>query len=96
MPESEEMNETASAFPDAGVVQNRRSVPRHAVVKRERCTGCGLCGELCPTGAIRVTYRATIVVDRCTGCGICVEVCPLGAIHLMAQAPSPAEEQCNA
>ena len=55
---------------------------RYAVVERSQCTGCGLCAELCPAGAIRVTYVAHVDTDRCIGCGTCAENCPQGAIHL--------------
>ena len=54
----------------------------YAVVDRIRCTGCGLCEQLCPVRAIKVTYVANIDAQRCTGCGICVENCPHGALSL--------------
>jgi len=68
----------------------------HAVVDRTRCTGCGLCGEICPVAAIRVTYVANIDAGRCTGCGTCVQNCPQGAIHLTRGATTPAEEPRSA
>jgi ferredoxin len=54
----------------------------HAVVDRSLCTGCGLCEEMCPAHAIRVTYVANVNEQRCTGCGLCVQSCSVGAIHL--------------
>jgi len=69
---------------------------RHAVVDRTRCTGCGLCGEICPVGAIRVTYVPNIDAARCTGCGTCVQNCPQGAIHLTRAATTPAAEPRSA
>lgn len=60
----------------------KRTAKRHAVVDRLRCTGCGMCEEICPVGAIRVTYIARIDAEHCSGCGACVENCPQGAIHL--------------
>jgi len=69
---------------------------RCAVVERSRCTGCGLCEQLCPVRAIRVTYVAKIDAQRCTGCGICVENCPQGAVHLATAGTTPAREARNA
>jgi ferredoxin len=68
---------------------------RYAVADRSRCTGCGLCEQLCPAGAIRVTYVANIDARRCTGCGLCVEQCPQGAIRLGGAAPAPATERSD-
>jgi len=53
-----------------------------AVVDADQCTGCGLCIQVCPAGAITVNAMATIDVGRCTACGQCVAECPQGAIAL--------------
>jgi MinD superfamily P-loop ATPase len=47
-----------------------------------RCTGCGLCAQLCPTNAVAVrAKRATIVLPQaCTYCDLCETYCPEGAI----------------
>jgi len=58
------------------------AVAGRAVVQRSKCTGCGLCRELCPHGAIRVTYIANVAPERCVGCGVCVENCPVRALSL--------------
>lgn len=62
-----------------------RRVMRYAVVNRLRCTGCGMCEQVCPVGALRVTYVAHVDKERCTGCGICVQNCPQGALSLVAK-----------
>ncbi len=51
-------------------------------IDQERCTGCGICVERCPTSAVEVIDgHATIVRPRaCTFCEICETYCPTGAI----------------
>lgn len=50
--------------------------------KRELCTGCGCCLEVCP----RVVFRRDGNVveiqdrDRCIECGACMMNCPTGAV----------------
>jgi ferredoxin len=51
----------------------------------ERCTGCGACVEVCPTGAIRLAegetgIHAEIDEKRCQECEACMEACPEEAI----------------
>ncbi len=47
-----------------------------------RCTGCGLCVDLCPTEAIiLVRGKARVDEEACTGCGACVDGCPEDAIQ---------------
>ncbi len=47
----------------------------------ENCTGCGLCIEACPFGAIEMADdTAAIDLDECTLCGACIEACALEAI----------------
>ncbi|HUW40981.1 MAG TPA: [Fe-Fe] hydrogenase large subunit C-terminal domain-containing protein [Rectinemataceae bacterium] len=53
----------------------------HAVrLEPEKCAGCSLCVESCPTEAIFVERGlAFIDPERCIDCGECVRVCPRGA-----------------
>lgn len=51
----------------------------------ESCTGCLVCADLCPTGALRGETGAgrTLVSfdpEPCTNCTLCLKVCPVGAI----------------
>ncbi len=64
---------------------------QRAVVDRFRCTGCGICQELCPEGAIRLTYVASVDAERCTGCGVCVQSCPQGAVRLSGRERAPSK-----
>jgi len=49
-----------------------------------RCTGCGRCLPVCPTGAITLSgdgKRAVTDRDKCRGCLACAAVCPQRAIR---------------
>jgi NADH:ubiquinone oxidoreductase subunit F (NADH-binding)/(2Fe-2S) ferredoxin len=48
----------------------------------ERCSGCGLCLEVCTTGAIQGIRKEvhTLDVSKCTKCRSCVGVCARNAI----------------
>jgi len=51
------------------------------IVQADKCTGCGDCVAVCPTGAIRLVANvATIAQEKCTGCEACLTACPNGAI----------------
>ncbi len=50
-------------------------------VDRDMCTGCELCVDSCPVGAIEmVDGAASIDQDVCEETGTCAEVCPVEAI----------------
>ena len=51
-----------------------------AIVDEEECTGCALCYEVCPAGAISVDGSAKIDAAKCIACLACVKQCPQGAI----------------
>lgn len=58
-----------------------------AVIESDKCTGCGICADVCPNGAIEINHRATINEQICTGCEICVSRCPHKAITIMFKKP---------
>jgi len=54
-----------------------------AVIDYDKCTNCGICAAVCPTGAIidDITARPKAVIGgKCEGVGKCKEVCPVKAI----------------
>ena len=52
-------------------------------IRAEACTGCRLCSEMCPAGAISFSVGAGVVHDGlCTSCLCCHEACPEGAVEM--------------
>jgi Fe-S-cluster-containing hydrogenase component 2 len=55
-------------------------------VNQELCTGCRLCLNNCPTGAINFYLnKAQIDNQKCIGCENCISICPPGAIEKTIQ-----------
>ncbi|MBQ6256375.1 MAG: 4Fe-4S binding protein, partial [Clostridia bacterium] len=46
-----------------------------AILER-KCTGCGLCAQNCPFGAIDMKDGKPDLNAACKVCGICVKNCP--------------------
>jgi MinD superfamily P-loop ATPase len=63
-------------------IASSRAIGRlHPVVDGEKCTHCGLCGEICQYSAIVcVGDRVLVYSELCHACGGCVLVCGPGAI----------------
>jgi len=51
-------------------------------VNSEKCTRCGLCAEICPSGIIRVSENGPVLTwaKACIKCGHCVAICPHAAL----------------
>ncbi len=57
--------------------------PYVAKVDKTRCSGCGVCFDLCPYHALErdpETGLMNVVEALCQGCGACVAACPSGAL----------------
>jgi len=51
-------------------------------INEEKCTGCNICVEKCPIGAISMENgKAKIDMDKCIHCGTCHSVCPNEAVR---------------
>ena len=52
----------------------------------EKCTGCGICAEVCPHGVFTVQENKAQIIERdsCMECGACAQNCPSGAITVKA------------
>jgi ferredoxin len=54
----------------------------------DRCTACGACGRVCPTGALQffndedLRFRLTFQATSCMACGACLQVCEPEAIAM--------------
>jgi heterodisulfide reductase subunit A len=58
--------------------------PQIAVLNEEMCSGCKLCMNVCPFGAIHFDERKKqcgIHEVLCKGCGVCSVACPVNAIE---------------
>ncbi len=61
-------------------------------VDADRCTGCALCAENCPQGAITMSEdKAVIDPERCSECETCVEICNNDAVREQEKRPSVTE-----
>jgi len=52
----------------------------------ERCTGCGMCVDVCPHAVFRIDDGRAVLADRgaCMECGACAKNCEHAAIRVRA------------
>lgn len=78
-------------------------------VKKENCTGCRLCQQICAItrfGVINPKMASIAVIGHfpepgvfepklCTQCGLCAKKCPEGAIHMVGDAYVIDPDECD-
>lgn len=55
-------------------------------IDEAKCTGCGMCLDVCPHEVLKMNGKCVQVADRdaCMECGACRRNCPKGAIFVEA------------
>jgi len=51
----------------------------------ERCTHCGVCVTICPTGAFGLDPLTRLISfdhEKCVACGVCIKACPPRAMEV--------------
>ena len=50
----------------------------------DKCTGCGLCTDVCPHGVFEIEEKKAAIIDKdaCMECGACASNCPVDAIEV--------------
>jgi ferredoxin len=62
-----------------------QSLSQDVTRNEERCTYCGVCVTICPTGAFEldpVSRRVTFDNEKCLACELCIKACPPRAMEL--------------
>ena len=62
-----------------------QSLSQNVIRNEERCTHCGACITICPSGAFEldfVTRQVNFNDEKCLACGLCLKACPPRAMEL--------------
>jgi nitroreductase/NAD-dependent dihydropyrimidine dehydrogenase PreA subunit len=61
----------------------------------EKCTGCGLCAEVCKDFSFKIVDHKVVKSDTpmfgCIACGHCMMICPTGVIAIEGRSLTPVE-----
>jgi len=58
---------------------------QNIIRNEKRCTDCGVCVPICPTGALTVeplTRKVHFYDNKCIACELCVKACPFRAMEV--------------
>jgi len=81
--EQEEYDKGIRYLTETGV--RIQSLSQNFIRNEERCTHCGACVTICPSGAFELD-PATRLVDfhdeKCVACGLCIKACPPRAMEV--------------
>lgn len=62
-----------------------QSLSQDVIRNEERCTHCGACITICPSGAFEVdpgTRQVRFDDERCVACALCIKACPPRAMEV--------------
>ena len=62
-----------------------QSLSQDVLRNEERCTHCGACVTICPTGAFEldpITRWVNFHDEKCLACGLCIKACPPRAMEV--------------
>jgi ferredoxin len=62
-----------------------QSLSQDVTRNEERCTNCGACITVCPTGAFKLEPKTRFVLfdnEKCIACGLCITACPPRAMEV--------------
>jgi ferredoxin len=62
-----------------------QSLSQDVTRNEERCTHCGACITVCPTGAFMLDGKTRMVIfenEKCIACGLCIPACPPRAMEV--------------
>lgn len=83
------VTQASAAAARAQIVLNSEKLKVEAItawVDPEVCTGCGLCAQVCPYGALladsKTKVKAQVMEAKCAGCGTCSAECRFDAITM--------------
>ncbi len=61
------------------------SLSQSFIRNEERCTHCGACVTVCPSGAFEIDPKTRLVSfddEKCVACGLCIKACPPRAMEV--------------
>lgn len=62
-----------------------QSLSQDVIRNEVKCTDCGVCVPICPTGALVIdphTRKVLFYDNKCIACELCVKVCPTRAMEV--------------
>ena len=80
---AEKCKEAIAKMESQGV--STQTLSRDVAWDETRCTHCGLCVTLCPSGALvadEQSHRMSFDADSCVACEYCTYICPVQAMRV--------------
>ena len=81
--EQEEYDKGIRYLAETGV--KIQSLSQDVLRNEARCTHCGVCITICPSGAFEldpITRQVDFYNEKCVACGLCIKACPPRAMEV--------------